>query len=124
MPAKRLGDAESKRLTDAALAVAKRIKDQTAAPGSEAIVRTEMEELRAGKPDYDRMSPGLANATRQQLPGIQSRLVELGALQSVKFNGVAPNGADIYQLKFEKGSFEYRIALGPDGKVEFAMMGR
>ena len=60
----------------------------------------------------------------QQLPGIQSRLIELGALQSATFKGVAPSGADIYQLKFENGSLEYRIALGLDGKVEAAAMGR
>jgi hypothetical protein len=64
MPAKRLDDAESKRLVDAAVANAKRIKDQTAAPGNEAMVRTAMEQLRSGKLDYDRMSPGLASATR------------------------------------------------------------
>ena len=121
---KRMDDAESKRLVDAAAAVAMRIKDQTATPGSEAVVRAAMDQLRAGHPNYDRMSPGLAAMTRQQLPGIQSRLVELGALQSATFKGVAPNGADIYQLKFENGSLEYRIVLGADGKVEGATMGR
>jgi hypothetical protein len=52
------------------------------------------------------------------------RLTELGALKSVAFKGVAPNGANIYQLQFEQGSFEYRIGLAPDGKVDFAVMGR
>ena len=87
--AKRVDDAESKRLVDAAAAVNKRIKDQTATPGSEAVVRMAIEQLRAGKPDYTRMSPGLAAATRQQLPGLQSRLIDLGALQSATFKGVA-----------------------------------
>jgi CubicO group peptidase (beta-lactamase class C family) len=121
---KRMDEAESKRLTDAAAAATLRIKNQTANPGSEAVVRAAMEQLRAGNPDYDRMNPGLAAVTRQQLPGIQSRLIELGPLQSATFKGVAPNGADIYQLKFENGSFEYRIVLGLDGKVEAAAMGR
>ena len=44
----------------------------------------------------------------------------LGALQSVIFKGVGPGGADIYQVKFEKGSLEYRIWLAPDGKIESA----
>jgi hypothetical protein len=44
----------------------------------------------------------------------------LGALQSVIFKGVGPGGADIYQVKFEKGSLDYRIWLGPDGKIESA----
>jgi hypothetical protein len=89
-------------------------------PGSDAVVKMAMEQLQSGTPDYDRMSPGLAAATRQQLPQIQSMLVKLGSLQSVSFKGVAPNGADIYHVIFEHGSLEYRILLGPDGKVEGA----
>jgi CubicO group peptidase (beta-lactamase class C family) len=118
--AKRLDDAEFKRLSDAAAAVAKRFKDQTAAPGGEAALRKMIEELRAGKPDYDRMSPGLATVTRQQLTQLQASIVQLGALQTVTFKGVGPGGADIYQVKFENGSLEYRIWLGPDGKMESA----
>jgi CubicO group peptidase (beta-lactamase class C family) len=122
MPAKRLDDAEAKKAADAAAAFAKRFKDQTAAPGSEAALRKMIEDLRLGKPNYDLMSPGLADATRQQLPQLQSMIVEFGALQSVTFKGVGPGGADIYQVKFEKGSLEYRIWLAPDGKVESAMV--
>jgi CubicO group peptidase (beta-lactamase class C family) len=120
MTAKRLGDVEAKKVTDAAIAFDKRFKDQTAAPGSEAALRRMIEELQAGKPDYDRMSPGLANATRQQLPQLQPMITSLGALQSINFKGVGPGGADIYQIKFEKGSLEYRIWLGADGKTESA----
>jgi CubicO group peptidase (beta-lactamase class C family) len=120
MPGKRLDDAEAKKVADAAAAFAKRFKDQTAAPGSETALRKMIEGLRLGKPDYDLMSPGLADLARQQLPQLQSMIVELGALQSVTFKGVGPGGADIYQVKFEKGSLEYRIWLAPDGKVENA----
>ena len=95
----------------AAAAFAKRFKDQTLRPGSEAALRKMIEGLRLGKPDYDLMSPGLADVTRQQLPQLQSMIVELGALQSVTFKGVGPGGADIYQVKFENGSLEYRIWL-------------
>jgi hypothetical protein len=118
--AKRMDDAEAKRVADAAAATAKRFKDQTAAPGSEAALRKMIEELRLGKPDYDAMSSGLANVTRQQLPQLQSTITQLGALQSLTFKGVGPAGPDIYQVKFDKGSLEYRIWLSPDGKVESA----
>ena len=91
-------------------------------PGSEAVVRLAMDGLRTGKLDYDRMSPSLAAATRQQQPQLQSMLVQLGALQSVTFKGVGPGGFDIYQVKFENGSLEYRILLGADGKVEGASL--
>ncbi len=120
MPAKRLDDAEAKKLVDAAAALQKRFKDQTPAPGGEGVVRRLIEEVRIGKPNFDLMSPGLANVTRQQLPQLQASIVALGALESVSFKGVGPGGADIYLCKFEKGSIEYRIWLSADGKVESA----
>jgi hypothetical protein len=58
--------------------------------------------------------------TRWQLPQLQSMIGGLGALQAVVFKGVGPGGADIFQGKFEKGSLEHRIWLGPDGKTESA----
>jgi CubicO group peptidase (beta-lactamase class C family) len=120
MTAERLDDAETKRIADSAAAFDKRFKDQTAAPGSEAAVRRMIGELQTGKPNYDLMSPGLADATRQQLSGLQSMINDLGVLQSVTFKGVGPGGADIYTLKFDKGSLDYRVWLAPDGKVDSA----
>jgi hypothetical protein len=116
----RLDDAQAKAVADASASLAKRVKDQTAAPGSEAALRKMIEDLRAGKPDYDSMSPGLADATRQQLPQIQSEFNKTGALQSIAFKGVGPGGADIYLLAFEKGAWEYRISLGANGRIEGA----
>jgi len=120
MTAKRLDDAEAKKIADAAAAFAKRFKDQTAAPGSAAVLRRMVEELQQGKPNYDLMSPGLADATRQQLPQIQPMIAQLGALRSVTFKSVGPGGADVYSVQFEKGALEYRIWLSPDGKVDSA----
>jgi CubicO group peptidase (beta-lactamase class C family) len=120
MTARRLDDAEAKTIAAAAADFDRRFKSQTAAPGSEAAVRNMIEELRIGKPNYDRMSPGLANVTRRQLTGLQSMIVGMGALQSIAFKGVGPGGADIYQVKFEKGSLDYRVWLSPDGKIESA----
>jgi hypothetical protein len=118
MVAKRLDEVEAKRIADQAAAGAKRFKDQTAAPGSEAALRKLIEGLRAGNPDNDLVSSNFAAITRQQLPQLQSTTTDLGAIQSVSFKGVAPGGADIFQLKFEKGALEFRILLGPDGKIE------
>jgi len=123
MTARRLNDADAKTVIDGQAAFDKRFADQTPAPGSESAVRRMIEGLRVGKPDYDQMSPSLANATRQQLPQIQSMISALGPLQSISFKGVGPGGADIYQLKFEKGSLDYRVWLGSDGKVDSANVG-
>lgn len=101
--------------------VAKRFKDQTPLPGGEEIARKELEQLGAGKPDYDRMSPSLAAATRTQLPQMQSTISGLGELKSVSFKGVGPGGMDIYEAKFEHGSAEYRFMLSSDGKIDGAL---
>jgi len=120
MTAKRLDEAAARKAEQAAAAVAKRVKEQTAAPGSEAALRKLIEGVRSGNPDYDMMSSGLANVTRQQLPQLQSTLKQMGALKSVTFKGVGPAGPDIYQIQFENGALEYRIWLAPDGKIEGA----
>jgi CubicO group peptidase (beta-lactamase class C family) len=98
--------------------LAKRIKDQLPAPGSEAALRRDIVELRRGQPSYDLMSPTLAEATRQQLTAIQSLLAGLGDLQAVTFKGVGPGGADIYEVAFAKGKSEWRIIMAADGKIE------
>src|SRR5262249_1360092 len=58
--AKRLDDAEFLRLSDVAAGVAKRYKEQKAFPRSEAALRKMIDDLRAGRPDYDMMHQGLA----------------------------------------------------------------
>jgi cyanophycinase len=121
-PGKRLEDAEAKRLADEAAAraalAAQRYKDQKPQPGAEAALRRNIEELRLGEPKYDRMSAGLADVTRRQLPQLKARVAAMGALQAVSFKGVGPGGMDIYDVKFENGSSEWRIILAPDGKID------
>jgi hypothetical protein len=114
----RLDDAEAKKIADTAATRAKRFKDQTQSPGTEAALRRDIEELRLGEPKYELMSTQLASVTRQQLPQLKGTVTQLGAVQSVTFKGVGPAGADIYEVKFEHGSTEWRIMLDADGKVE------
>jgi CubicO group peptidase (beta-lactamase class C family) len=113
----RLDETDFKRLADSAASVAKRVKDQTAAPGSETALRRDIDELRQGQPKYDLMTAQMANITRQQLPQLTATITGLGAVQSIKFKGVGPAGADIYEVKFENGATEWRISLDADGKV-------
>jgi CubicO group peptidase (beta-lactamase class C family) len=114
----RLDDAEAKKIADTAATRAKRFKDQTQSPGTEAVLRRDIEELRLGEPKYELMSAGLANVTRQQLPQLKATITQLGAVQSVTFKGVGPAGADIYEVKFEHGSTEWRLMLDADGKAD------
>jgi CubicO group peptidase (beta-lactamase class C family) len=96
----------------------RRVKAQVASPGSEAAVRRLIGELQVGKPNYDLMSPGMAQETRRRVAQDQSTMAPLGALQSLTFKGVGPAGPNIYQATFEKGSLEWRIWLNLDGSVD------
>ncbi|HEY3947582.1 serine hydrolase domain-containing protein [Phenylobacterium sp.] len=109
---------EAQRLAAAATARARRVADQQPFPGGEAVLRRVMGELRAGKPDYGQMSDGLADTTRQQLPGLQAMLARMGDLQSLTFKGVGPNGADIYEAVFGGGKLAWRLVLAPDGRLQ------
>jgi len=114
MPAKRIDEAQA---TAAADALAKKVKDQTQDPRTEAAIRRLTDELRSGQPKYDLMAPGFADATRQQLPQLKATMEQLGALKSIKFTGVGPGGADIYEVTFENGSTEWRITVDSEGKI-------
>jgi hypothetical protein len=113
-PAKRIDEAQAKAAADA---LAKRFKDQTKMPGSEEALRRVIGELAAGQPKYELMSPTFADVIRQQLVQLKGLVNQEGALESTTFKGVGPGGADIYEVKFEHGSMEWRIMLEPDGKV-------
>ena len=123
-PANRLSDAEfkqieteTKEIADATAAAIKRFKDQTQDPRTEAALRRGIDELRLGQPKYEKMSSGLASVTRQQLPQLTAMMVQLGAVETVAFKGVGPGGADIYEVKFEHGSTEWRILMQSDEKI-------
>jgi CubicO group peptidase (beta-lactamase class C family) len=117
-PAPRMNDAEAKQLADFQATLTKRFQDQTQDPRTEPALRRVIEEVRRGQPDYDQMTPQFAEVTRQQLPQLQTAMMQHGAIQSVTFKGVGPAGADIYEVKFENGGVEIRILLGPDGKIQ------
>ena len=97
----------------------RRVKAQVGSPGSEAAVRSVIDELRLGKPDYDRMSPALARQTRRQIIESRSTIAKLGALRSLTFTGVGAAGPDIYRATFAQGTLEWRIWLNLDGRVDY-----
>ena len=69
----------------------------------------------------ERRSVALDLSGRRELARIEEAgRSQFGAVQSIAFKGVGPVGADIYLVKADKGSWEYRIWLSPDGKVEQA----
>ncbi|NRP70672.1 Mercuric resistance operon regulatory protein [Ensifer psoraleae] len=111
--APRLEDEAAKSAADA---LEKRVRDKVPLPGSEALLRRLIDEHQRGEPDYDRMSPPLAELAREQAATIEADLARLGPLQSVSFKGVAQDGWDVYDVKFANGALEWAFALGADGK--------
>jgi D-alanyl-D-alanine-carboxypeptidase/D-alanyl-D-alanine-endopeptidase len=113
--AKRLSEAEAGKAQDSD--TAKRFKTQTQSPGSEAALREMIQGLQLGEPKYEIMSAEFAERTRQALPQLKSAVGGFGALKTLKFTGVGPGGADIFELKFEHATTEWRIQLNPDRKI-------
>ena len=105
------------RRADWAATTARRIKDQTPAPGSEATMRRIVEELRAGNPNYDLYAPGLAQVTRQQLPQLQSTVVapRCAAVGHVQGCRCRSRVRCLSAPSSRKRSLEWRIWLSADG---------
>jgi len=89
----------------------------TANPLSEPAVRRMVAELARGEPNYDLLTPALQEVTRQQLPQLQQLFQSLGAIESVTFVEVGPQGGDAFDVKFANGAVRWNIALTPDGKT-------
>jgi hypothetical protein len=94
-----------------------RFRDQAPAPGSKEAILHGIAALQHGTPNYERMGEALAAAIRRQADHLHEVFVSLGAVESIFFRGVGPGGYDIYGVKFANGSAEFRLLLGPDGKV-------
>jgi beta-lactamase regulating signal transducer with metallopeptidase domain len=112
--AKRVEEAEARVLQEA---FAKRLKEPTPLPGTEAALRRHIQAFQEGQPAYHEMSEALASTTRAQLPTIRRHLAFMGALQSISFRGVGLSGRDVYEAKFENGMAICRIYMMDDGKI-------
>jgi hypothetical protein len=89
----------------------------TANPLSEPTIRRTAEELARGEPNYDMLTPGMQEVTRAQLAGLQQTFQSLGAIESVTFVEVGPQGGDAFDVKFANGALRWTITLTPDGKT-------
>jgi Domain of unknown function (DUF3471) len=116
-PMKRIDAATAQKIANN---TAEKVKSQSASPGTEAALHRLIDGLISGKPNYHEMSPALAEATRRQLPNLQSGHEELGAIQSVKFLGVGRQGEDVYTVRHENGPSHWRIALDSKGAISTA----
>jgi hypothetical protein len=89
----------------------------TANPLSEPAVRRMIAELARGEPNYDLLTPGMQEVTRAQLAGLQQMFQSLGAIESVTFVEVGPQGGDAFDVKFANGAVRWNIVLNAEGKT-------
>lgn len=116
MPMKRIDAATAQQIEDK---IAKKLKSQSPSPGTEAALRRLIDGLISGKPNYDEMSAGLLEATREQLAHLNADLAPLGSIQSIRFLGVGNHGEDVYVVSQERGVRHWRIGL--DSKETISM---
>jgi hypothetical protein len=114
LPANRIDAALAKKASDA---LELKITNQTHDPACERTLRRLIEEGRAGTPDYSKMTLTLAQATKMQLPMIQSKFQQLGAVKEVKFTSVAPTGAEMFDVTFDSGTMQSMIFCLPNGFI-------
>jgi hypothetical protein len=88
----------------------------TRQPGGEATVRRISEELARGEPNYDLLSPQMADMTRPQLAALKERFSSLGPVESVTFVEVSSSG-DVYEVRYANGGLRWTISLTSDGKL-------
>ena len=114
---KRIDATEARRIEDL---VAERLKSQLPSPGTEPALRRLAEGLRTGRPNYEEMGPGLAEATRRQLSSLHRDVSEAGAIRSIRFVGVGNGGVDVYAVQHEHRVLYWRIGLDSGGKTSTA----
>jgi hypothetical protein len=91
--------------------------DSGPSQGTEDALRQEIAGLSTGDPVYQIMMQGTANATRQQLKGLEDMAKGLGPLKTLTFKGVNPRGWDAYHAVYENGEAQWTIQPLINGKV-------
>ena len=91
--------------------------------GSEEGLREYIIGLSQGQPNYDHMTPELADWTRLQLPYDQAVVRKLGELRALSFRGLTRTGMNIYMASFANGTAEWRIGLARNGAVSRIALG-
>ena len=90
--------------------------------GTEAALRKMIQSTASGSPNYDEMTPELANVVRAQYSVMEPMMKSMGAVQSVTFLHVGEGGWDVYRVKFANGVLNWRISLNAAGKINYALV--
>ena len=117
LPMKRLDAGAAKRIDQRLAARNKRVGTQTRSPDSEDALRRLLQEILQGKPDYARMDKGSAETIRDNLDVLHKDRAAFGDIASITFEKVAPNGTDVYDVRFAHGRWRMWIEVGTDKKI-------
>jgi bla regulator protein BlaR1 len=99
-------------------AFAARVQSNTPRPGAEAAVQEVLGRMAKGQTlDYSKLSPEFAAVVKDQEQMISAGVASLGALQTVTFQSVLPQGADSFRVKFAGGSLLVSIVLDSKGII-------
>jgi bla regulator protein BlaR1 len=111
-PMRRIDEATAEALR---ATMAAKVRNQTPSPDSEGMLRRVIQGIVAGKPNLQEMNPQLAAAIHKDLPKLQVKLADLGAVQSIQLLRVSKQGMDVYEVKHERGSSQWSLALDAKG---------
>ncbi len=111
---KRLNDEAAKPILDSIAAFAKRMKDNTPAPGGEAALRKLIAGAQAGQVD----ATMLGADSQRWIAEFEAQASRMGTVRSIQFQGIGPAGPDIYTIESDKGTWIVRIWMTADGRVQ------
>ncbi len=130
--AARVGDAEGKRIGDGfekqVSATVAKFKAQLNPPESVELLKRHIVGMKKEQPDFDDMTPALAEVISKQPGPVYELLGKLGEFEGLQPRGVhvasvdAPgvnfSGAEVYDVKFSKGSATWLALVNGDRKFE------
>ena len=111
----RISPAEATQIEET---LAARIHSKTPNPQSEVVLRQMVDHILSGKPSNVSMTPAMAEIARKQGARVDELIKSQGALLSVDFMGVGPQGGDRYAVKQEHGTWEWTVVLDDKGVLE------
>lgn len=91
---------------------------EVAHAGAEAALRRVIGEIAAGKLDYTKMTPALADIIRTHEAEVVQLFKGFGQIQSVTFLGRGENDIDLFAVKFEHAATRWTISLDAEGRIQ------
>ena len=78
--------------------------------------------LIVNKPDYDDLSPPMAEAVRKHMPTYWASINRMGRATAAKKFDTDKNGNDLYVVNQRGGRTHWNLIVNPNGKITSAFM--